>query len=36
MRAAWSGQTGWGITVVGVALAIVTIHAGWLKFFKWA
>jgi putative oxidoreductase len=34
MRAIWGIDPGWGITVVRVAMALVFIHAGWLKWFQ--
>ena len=33
MRQIWGIDPGWGITAVRVAMAIVFIHAGWLKWF---
>ena len=34
MRGIWGIDPGWGITVVRVGMAIIMIHAGWLKWFK--
>ena len=35
MRGSRGIDPGWGVAAVRVALAIVMIHAGWLKWFKW-
>ena len=34
MRAIWGIDPGWGITVLRVAMAMVFIHGGWLKWFQ--
>src|SRR5262245_55544959 len=33
MLGSWKTDPGWGIAVVRVAMAIIMIHAGWLKWF---
>lgn len=33
MRGIWGIDPGWGVTVVRVGMAIIMIHAGWLKWF---
>lgn len=35
MRGMLGIDPGWGITAVRVGLALVFIHAGWLKWFHW-
>lgn len=35
MRGIGGIDPGWGITAVRVAMAIVLIHAGWVKWFQW-
>jgi putative oxidoreductase len=34
MRGIWGIGPGWGLTAVRVAMALVFIHAGWLKWFQ--
>ena len=35
MRGIWGIDPGWGITAVRIAVAIVLIVAGWVKWFQW-
>lgn len=34
MRGTWGIDPGWGVTAVRVAMALIFIHAGWLKWFQ--
>ena len=34
MRGLWGIDPGWGVTVVRVGMAIILIHAGWVKWFQ--
>jgi putative oxidoreductase len=35
MRGTWGIDPGWGITAVRVGMALIMIHAGWLKWFHY-
>lgn len=35
MRGIWGIDPGWGLTALRVAMAVVLIHAGYVKWFEW-